>query len=436
MNNLGISRYILLISLFFEFICYYIPNIDLYDTYNNTYNKTNNESKISEKFLYGSIKKNSKGEIFRIIPISNSSNESFTYKFTKLNESIREFVPWPNENDYNNQSKELISVIAFEFDSKDNIYILDESNKKENGEINLYIINFKGKVLDKIIISQDKNLTICDFVLDEINNYTYISYNKNLSNQTYSKKNKNIDYEAGFLIKDLSKRKDSAKKIILNENKYKYDDRYELSNEFIDNFFLDSAKKLISIALSCDSEVLFFCPLKSRMIFSVSTEILRKKTDSESFAENEVKEAYKNDASSTMIAGNLGNLYLSGIEKEVIYIVGQVDNDLSIFNYNGIKQIGNNTNFYWPTKMSIMNGNLFITSINITEEKNTFTVSTRLLTTSIGKEKSYNFKCAGIGHKWSLKSYIVWTIFLFIVIFVLVFVFIGNIEDKGTNKKD
>ena len=438
MNIFKIFQFILLIFLFFKFKCsYYIPNIKVDHIYNNTY-IYNNKSKISDKFLYGNVKKNSKGEIFRNIPRENSSNENITYKFTKLNESKGEFISWPN----NNTNDSFFSIIAFEIDSKDNIYILDEGEK--NGKIKLYKFNNKGEKIDNYNIFDNANLTICDFVFDEINNYAYISYYENLNNKTNSTENTNIDYKAGFLFKQLSKssnREGDATKIMLNEKKFKYDNRYELSNNFIQNYFLDSAKKLLSIGLSCDGEVLFFSPLNSRMIFSVSTEIFRKKHYLESLSSKQVKEAYKNDSSSTMIAGNLGNLYFSGIENEVIYIVGQVDNDLSIFNYKGIKQIkiDKNRTFHWPTKMSIMNGTLYITSININiteKDNNNFTVYTNLLSTQIGKEMSYTFKCAGIGHKWGLKSYIIWAIFIFIVIFVLVFVFIGNIEDKGTNKRD
>ena len=141
-----------------------------------------------------------------------------------------------------------------------------------------------------------------------------------------------------------------------------------------------------------------------------------------------------------MISSNLGNLYLNGLEKKVIYIAGQIDKDLTTFDYKGVdkREKENDEDICWPTRMSIYDGDLYIICKNIKDnnDNDTFTLITEVFNLSIYKEKSYVYKCAGIGQKWDWEIYIVWIIFIAIVIFVLVFVFIGNKEDKNINKKD
>jgi hypothetical protein len=149
-----------------------------------------------------------------------------------------------------------------------------------------------------------------------------------------------------------------------------------------------------------------------------------------------VNEAYKNDATSSLVSSNLGNLYLTGIEENnTIYVAGQIDNDLTIFNYKGIEKIKGN-GMHFQTDLSISNGTLYIICKDIIHNDDNFTVFTNVYLTNIDKEKSYVYKCAGLSFKWDFKSYIIWGIFLFIVCFVLVFVFIENKEDKDINKKN
>ena len=185
------------------------------------------------------------------------------------------------------------------------------------------------------------------------------------------------------------------------------------------------------MSLSCDGKVLFFSPLSSRMIFSVLTETIR---NNDNISLKNVNEAYKNDASHTMIYGNLGNLYFNGIENNVTYIAGQIDNDLTIFDYKGIDTRENDKKMTFVTKMNIRDGFLYIICKDIEEDEEIYTVKTKIFRTEIDKEKSYVYKCAGLSHKWEWNSYVIWILFVLIVIFVLVFVFIENKEDKDINK--
>ena len=399
---------------------YYNDILDLYNTFFIPKNKIDNEDiilrKKSEKILLENIIYLNEKEIFCNFP--RGINESYP-TFVKFENDT--YKPWPNEG-YNN--KTFISIISFDFDNEDNIYILDEGNN--NNSIILYKFNNKGEKLKqyKILVNKSTTLNIIDFVIDKINKYIYISY----YNQTYNEKD---EYEIGFLVKKLNNDDYKTKKVVLKDQKLKYDDKYDLESNLIKNHFPDVTKKYISMSLSCDGKVLFFSPLSSRMIFSVLTETIR---NNDNISLKNVNEAYKNDASHTMIYGNLGNLYFNGIENNVTYIAGQIDNDLTIFDYKGIDTRENDKKMTFVTKMNIRDGFLYIICKDIEEDEEIYTVKTKIFRTEIDKEKSYVYKCAGLSHKWEWNSYVIWILFFLIVIFVLVFVFIENKEDKDINK--
>ena len=434
------------IKLLYNFTELYINNIN-YTNYTNSTNDTNyinyTDNTLFENLLLGNIKFLDNDNIFYNIPrnnytINNNTNLTFAkVNVTKIdNKDYIEYSSWPNDewnmfpNDDN--CSIFISIIAFEFDDNNNIYLLDEGNGY--CPIKLYKFNSKGDFRKEYIIYNNaENINIIDFVLDKINDYVYISY---YNNSNYKIDDINIEYEEGFIVKKLDKNDEDAKFVLLNDTKLKFDEKYRLSKRYIEGIFPNITKKEISISLSCDGEVLFFSPISSRMIYSIKTKKLRK---IKHINIDDVNESYKNDANSAMISSNLGNLYLNGLENNVIYIAGQIDKDLTLFDYKGVdkrKMENNNIVMHWPTKMSINDGKLFIICKNITEENDTFILRTEVFELSIYKEKSYVYKCAGIGQKWDWETYIVWILFIAIVIFVLVFVFIGNKEDKVINKKD
>ena len=461
MNIFGKFYYLLLIYFIFELKCDDNDNnsdkIKLFISFNETYliniNQSNNSNIISNYYMYNNIFDNNiyyesekkikpeniyfgrikliKNEaIFRNFPRENDTDITFGYS-----ENRETFKPWPNEafnSDYSDgECNKFKSIIDFEFDDKDNIYILDEG-KKNDCPIKLFKFKSSGELIWNIpIIETEENVNVTNFVIDTKNKYAYIAYN-------YLDNNNN--YEIGIYVlninDDKKKERKLFKKIKLEDQKLKYDDNYELKNKFINNF-ANIDKKILSLALSCDSEVLFFCPLSSRKIYSVLTEtILKEGVNNINLTLSMVNEAYKNDATSALVSSNLGNLYLTGIEENnTIYVAGQIDNDLTIFNYKGIEKIKGN-GMHFQTDLSISNGTLYIICKDIIHNDDNFIVTTNVYLTDIDKEKSYVYKCAGLAFKWDFKSFIIWGIFLFIVCFVLVFVFIENKEDKDINKKN
>ena len=412
----------------------------------NKYNKEMNfviefNDTYKKKTLYENYKylKNDDNYIFKNSPREkNDSNPTFEI----LNNGS--FISWPNDT-YNNNSNFnncsiFLSIISFEFDEDNNIYLLDEGNKYINCPINLYKFNSEGHLLNKYNIYEryNQNISLNDFVIDKINNYFYIPFTNFSVNE----------YKVGIFVREIDKKEEefNAKTIILNDKKFLFEEKYNLLDtlmKFNNSNELILEKKIINIALSCDGKYLLLCPLSSRMIYSVATNKIRDLNSEISFSD--VKEAYKNDASSALISSNMGNLYLTGLEQNIIYMAGQIDYDLSIFDFKILDKIGSNDIGY-PTKLYITDGNLYIIYKNIINENISnnidinnnidLKVNTKIYQIEINKEKSYIYKCGGLGYKWNWKAYIVWGIFSLIFILILTFVFIANWQDQYINKKN
>ena len=448
MKKLRILYYLLFIFLFFELIYCdneettpppFIKFTEKYKRINESeVNITENNNSCIEEIFYlnnniyediylGNIKileTKNKEYIFRNF---RRKNTNISATFTLYNEIEKCFESWPKKenkstNENTSYSDEFISVVNFEFDHEDNIYILDEGNEEF---IKIYKYNIMGDQLANFTISKKnniemRNLVLSDFVIDPMNNYFYIA------SSYYDASN---DLKHGVIKNNMS---NDMVNFLSNSEKINYDEEYKIKNEFINNYFNNDIKKYINIALSCDGQALFLSPLSSKMIFSIPTE------NTQDVENNTINEAYKNDLSFSIQSGNLGNLYLAGIEKNKIYIAGQIDNDLSIFNYRGLDSIDNYGKCSF-SKISINNGVLYIICKTLKKENNdndNFTLVTTIYNYSIEKEKSYVYKCAGLNYKWDLKSYIIWGIFSLILCFVLVFVFIENKQDKDINKKN
>ena len=396
MNNFRYYLYLLLIIFIFQVKCKKNDSITiLTDLTRNYTDYTNDILFANVKFLKND---NSYNYAFRNYPKNNQNT------FEKYNNG--NFETWPEEGEFH-------SIVDFEFDEDENIYLLDQ--KKDNTTVSLYKYNIKGEKKANFIFSKYANESLTNLVIDKINNYAYISFYNN------------DKIEAGIFVKEL-KDNNISRRVILKEKLLLYDEKYNFTNELFNNFS-GIQKKLISIALSCDGKYLLFSPLSSRMIYSIKTKKLRDKTK-EFITINDVNAAYKNDSSSSLVFSNMGNLYLTGMENKIIYLGNQIDSNLAVFDFKTLDKREDGT-MEWPTKLSITDGVLYINSKKI--ENNT--IYTYIYKTLIDDDKSYIYKCAGLGYNWKIIAYIFWGILILIIILVLIFMIIGNELDKNINIK-
>ena len=366
-----------------------------------------------------------------IILFNRPRNTQSNFTLAKYYNTTKKYKPFPNDefNIYNNGNEcgeNFISVMSFEVDDENYLYILDEGSDKCPAK--LYKMKMDGNKIEekeiynisKIVNIQNKLLN--DFVIDKVNNYAYIIYIDGTSKES----NKQTLQIIGI---DLDK-----KNVKFNEVKIDFDENYVISEELNQSFpkiFSYFSDKLVSISLSCDAEALFISPFASRKIYSISTEDLR-----ENKKEIVINEAYKNDATLSLIASDMGNLYFWGVEQKTIFMAAQLDNDLSRFDYRGFNKIKIPEGVTFISKISIANGTLLLTyksHINDTYDERGF--FEKKIDEDNNYEKSYVYKCTGLIYKYDWKSLFVWIIFAIIVIFIIVFVLVENKQDLDNNKK-
>ena len=194
------------------------------------------------------------------------------------------------------------------------------------------------------------------------------------------------------------------------------------------------------MGLSCDGTAFFFSLISSKMIYSILTkDIYYQYNNGEKNIINlkniPINEAYKNDATSAIIYSNMGNLLFTSLEKRRIYSYDLIDNDLSRFDYKGLRELNSSEiDIMFPLKMTINEGRLYLlTNQSKTNDTSKYSI---YLDDDIGQEKSYIYGCAGLKYQFNLSFYIMLSIFFIILLFVLTFVIVGNIQDKDINKKN
>ena len=329
MNIIFFSFLFLIIFLIYDINCFH-NNYDLNHNTNNNldYVELNDEELIQGKKLFFESYKYYNNNILFNSP--RNSNNNYTLAKYYNNTDTEDYKPFPNDelNNYKNSNEcgeSFISVISFEVDDEDYLYVLDEGNS--NCSARLFKMKLNGnkieenKIYNMIKFVNTQNILLNDFVIDKINNYAYIIYFDGTSKE-------NNQQSLELIVVDLD-----TKNVQFKEIKIDFDENYVISEELNQSFpkiFSSFSKKLVSISLSCDAEVLFISPFASRKIYSISTEALR-----ESKSEFNIKEAYKNDATLSIMASDMGNLYFWGVEQKSIFIAAQLDNDLSGFDYRG-----------------------------------------------------------------------------------------------------
>lgn len=428
-------RFLFLLIIFN--ICEILSNNNYNVFNNNLFNNidskdiTDDYDLLGKQLLYESYKFYN-GSILFNTPRNHSSIQCTLCKYNK---DTKQLIPFPNNeiNDYAKSTQNcnnFISIVSFEIDEDNNIFALDEGNSQCSAKLHKLTLSDNSleeqtffdinKHVNKI---NEINIILNDFVLDKINNYAYIIY----SNITSKDKNK---YSFGIIGINLE-----TKEIIDNKLQINFDENYSFSENLkkkIKKYIEDFEKKVISISLSCDGKTLFICPFADRKIYSINTEDIRE--DNKNLV---INEAYKNDATSSLIISNLDNLYFTGIEKNVIYIAGQIDNDLSRFDYRSLEKIDITekiTDISYISKISLNNGTLYLTSKTFPKDG---MFNSELLEKKIDEdndyENSYMFKCSGLNYNYDWKSYFIWIIFAVIVIFILIFVFVEDYQDMDNN---
>ena len=359
--------------------------------------------------------------------------------FAKYNSETKYFEPWPstemNQKYKNFDSSGINSVLGFEIDNEDNLYILDQGKISNNtaleGSIKILKYSLKNSTLLKEYIfnseiADHNNSFLNDLVIDQNKKIAYIS------DSGIARDNILSNYKPGIIVLDLEK--SNAHRILSNHSSVFPDKSFWLH---IDRKRVKKDNPMMTgadgIALSCNGDTLFFCPLTGRMIYSILTLDIEKAIKENKLNDITVYEGFKKEASDGLLASSKGNLYMTGIETGSIYISKEIEQDLLRFDYKNFEIFKGNTTTMWPDTLAMKDGYLYFVS----NQLNNFPDKIDYLNPQNGKynfailrfkvdDESYLKGCSGVISEWGPGSIIIWICFAVIILIVLSFVLMGS----------
>ena len=441
MNNKKISKYFYFFLFLFSIIIFkvqtnsYSESLEIVADFKVIEFKIGSEKVECQNCMPAGIKLSKNGTIFCSFP---RWFDNVTATFAKYNQTTKYFEPWPsieiNQRYKDSNSSGINSVLGFEIDDEDNLYILDQgkinNTRALEGSIKLMKYSLKNAsllqeyIFDSEIADREKSF-LNDVVIDKKKNKAYIS------DSGIAKDKK---YKPGIIVLDL-KNTSNVHRILTNHNSVFPDESFWLH---VDNEPVDKDNPMMTgadgIALSCDGETLFFCPLTGRMIYSVLTKDIENAIKNGKNNEINVYEGFKKEASDGLLASSKGNLYMTGIETGSIYISYEIEQDLLRFDFKEFEKIEGNSSTMWPDTLAMHEGFLYFVSnqlnnfpknINYTNPKNG-KYNFAIFKFNVGNDDSYIKGCSGFGNNWGISSIILWICFAVIILIVLSFVLMGS----------
>jgi len=444
MKNLIFSHYYLSLIIFLRFILKiksipYNSTLEIVAQFNIIEFRINSSLKVKcEKCRPAGIKLSKNGTIFCSFP---RWYDDMNVTFAKYNKEENAFEPWPNlemnQRYTSGKSSGLNSILGFEIDNDDNLYILDQGRINKNPALNnsMKLLNYSlkdGQLKREYIFNPDivdpSNSFLNDVVIDHKNKLAYISDSGNFPNE------KVTDYKPGIIVLKLEDNKQY--KILTNHHSVFPDQSFLLyiENEPVKNNITQMMAGVNGLALSCDQKVLYYCPLNGRMLYSVLTKDIHKAIEKNQLNNITVYEGFKKEASDGLLASSKGYLYMTGIETGSIYVSKTIEQNLLRFNYKDFESFQGNKTTMWPDTLAIHNGYLYFVSnqlnnfpdnIDYNNPKNG-KFNFAILKFSVDNDDSYIKGCTGFGNGLGISSIIIWICFAVIILIVLSFVLMGS----------
>jgi sugar lactone lactonase YvrE len=299
------------------------------------------------------IKVASDGTIFVTVPRWRE-NVPATFGYLDLS-NIKDpiLVPFPDWNTNSLSTKDgLRSVLGFEIDKDDNIWVLDQgrvaNSPAEDTSTKLVKFSRSGEKLDTIyldVVTDHHTSFLNDLVYDKEHHYIYIADSGIPVNPDLYAYNPGIiavdlktKTATGYLYKHKSVMPDESIWITINGEKVNGDKTMMTGAD--------------GIALSCDGKILYFTPLTSRTLYSITTENLRS-GNSHKAAESVKVLGYKISASDGLLMSARNQLYMTAIEQNAVYRVADVADDFKDFNYKYFEVIAQDDDLIWPDTLAI-----------------------------------------------------------------------------------
>ena len=384
------------------------------------------------------IKLSSNGTIFCSFP---RWYDNVIATFGKYNPKENSFEPWPsleeNQKYKNNDASGINSVLGFEIDSDDNLYILDQgkidNTKAKSGSIKLihYSLKTGKKIKDyyfKESIADLNNSFLNDVVIDTNKKRAYIADSGIALDGELS------HYKPGIIIQELEKPY-KVHRILSNHPSVRPDEAFWLhvnGTKVYNNTPMMTG--VDGIALSCDGSTLFYCPLSGRIIYSIFTSDIDKAIEKGNDNDIKIYSGYKKEASDGILSSSQKNLYMTGIESGSIYVDLETEYDLLQFNHKDFKTFDGSETTMWPDTLAIHNGYLYFVTNQLNNFPNNIDFKNpkigkynfAILKFSVGNDNSYIKGCSEFGNNWGIGTIIVFIFSGIIILIVLSFVLMGT----------
>ncbi|KAL9642662.1 hypothetical protein ABK040_009741 [Willaertia magna] len=301
---------------------------------------------------------------------------------------LEPFPSW-EWNNVNNVTHGLQSVLGFEIDSKNRMWILDqgkvEGKKAKEGSIKLIIWDLDTNTLiAKYNFTEEQasltNSFLNDIVVDSEQDIAYISDSgipiDNLDND------KSIFPQPGLIVFDFGSMKikrmlDSIPEVMVDQNTWlNVNNKKCLQKE-------PMKTGVDGIALSCDGNRLYWTPLTSRTLYGIDINLLLMYPPNTSIVHDSIINfGSKISSSDGFIISSNRMLYLTALENNTIYQVDETKlediiserksiKDFILSNemyplFNDTTTTVNNVEFVWPDTMSIgPDGYLYFVTNNL-----------------------------------------------------------------------
>jgi len=387
--------------------------------------------------LLAGIKLSKNGDIFCSFP---RWNHSVYATFAKYNKKENIFEAWPsieeNQKYLNNSSSGINSVLGFEIDPDDNLYILDQGKINNSpaleGSLKVmkYSLNTSTKIKEYIFdssIADPENSFLNDIVIDTQKNRAYIS------DSGISLDGELSHYKPGIIVLDLNN--SNVHRILSNDKSVFPDETFWLH---VNKSKVREDKPMMTgvdgLALSCDGKALFYCPLTSRILYSVLTSDIDKAIESKKYDDIKVYSAFKKEASDGLLASSGNNLYISGIESGSIFVSPEIENDLLQFDIKDYETLEGNETTMWPDTLALYDGYLYFVTNQLNNYPNNIDhdhpknnkYNFAILRFSVENDKSYIYGCSENGNSWGTGTIVVFIGFGIIILIVLSFVLMGT----------
>ena len=281
-----------------------------------TYNELNNlYEKNSKKYAFpNTIRINNKGVLFVSVPRHFFGDEIDSYIPGSINCLINnKLYPWPNQDENDFYKGRIHSIVGFEIDLDDNIYLL---NHKRNKERELLVYYKNGTIkdsynLNEVTIHKDHESLLSNIVLDLTYNFAYISDTGKISEKDFKEGQLKNDTKSNLIVLNLKNK--AAIRFLTKEQSTLPDINHEKINENIEINNLG----LYGLALSCDKRFLYYSPIKSTKLYQINTFILQ---DERTIRNKDINEYDKKYASFEFLSSARGIFYYTTIEENSILV--------------------------------------------------------------------------------------------------------------------